>query len=140
MSTAAAYGRPLKMMYPTSCSCVKGDTAEADIGNVTLAVDLTDHRLSSCIMMECYRHKLMSTFLLYCMMCRFSTGFFIIRSILCFCAKLSQLKVSFLAIITKLGTDGKGCFHNEKVQGRYHRRNGYGRTEILSAARQAPLV
>jgi len=47
MSTAAANGRPLKMMYPTSCSCVKGDTAEADIGNVTLAVDLTDHRLSS---------------------------------------------------------------------------------------------
>ena len=25
-------------MYPTLCSSVKGDTAEADIGNVTLAV------------------------------------------------------------------------------------------------------
>lgn len=48
MSTAAADRKaPVKMMFPTSCSSVKGDTAEAGAGNIMLAVGLTDHRLSS---------------------------------------------------------------------------------------------
>ena len=38
MSTAAADGFAAKVMHPTSCSSVKGDTAEADCGKVQLAV------------------------------------------------------------------------------------------------------
>ena len=38
MSTAAADGFAAKVMHPASCSSVKGDTAEADCGNVQLAV------------------------------------------------------------------------------------------------------
>ena len=38
MSTAAAVRLAEKVMFPTSCSSVKGDTAEADCGKVKLAV------------------------------------------------------------------------------------------------------
>ncbi len=38
MSTAAAVRLAEKVMFPTSCSSVKGDTAEADCGIVQLAV------------------------------------------------------------------------------------------------------
>ena len=38
MRTAAPDGFAAKVMHPTSCSSAKGDTAEADRGNVQLAV------------------------------------------------------------------------------------------------------
>lgn len=60
---------------------VKGAIAEARCGKPQLTAALRKLRLSSLLMMECYRHNLiMSTFLLYCMMSRFSTGFFIISA------------------------------------------------------------